>query len=108
MIGQNSTDGEAARRSSKIASYGTYTHAADGTVFINTPITADAAGDIYFGFQTFGNAPGGLTSGVARIDGNGNGTWTAASTISGDGRIVQVDETRHPRSATTAGRSTSP
>jgi hypothetical protein len=56
----------------------------DTTVFINTPITADASGTINFGFRTAPGAPLGLTSGIARVDAAGNGTWIAASAASGD------------------------
>src|SRR5262249_18352165 len=52
------------------------------TVFVNTPITVDSAGTIYFGFRTNGTlpaeAPSGLRSGIARIDANGNGSWVSA------------------------------
>jgi fibronectin type 3 domain-containing protein len=80
----------------QIAFYGTYTHTADTTVFINTPITTDAAGDIYFGFQTFGSAPNGLVSGIARIDAGGVGTWVSAATVSGDSAITQVVDNAAP------------
>jgi len=50
----------------------------NATVFIDTPITVDSAGTIYFGFRTNGTAPLGLQSGIARIDANGNGTWIPA------------------------------
>ena len=47
----------------------------NSTVFIDTPITADSAGDIFFGFRVQGTAPAPLNttqSGYARIDPNGN------------------------------------
>jgi hypothetical protein len=56
----------------------------DATVFVNTPITADANGNIYFGFRTTPGAPLGLASGIARVDAAGNGTWIAASAAAGD------------------------
>lgn len=39
----------------------------DSTVFINTPLTADAQGNIYFGYSVTGANPINLTSGVARV-----------------------------------------
>lgn len=56
----------------------------DATVFVNTPITADANGNIYFGFRTTPGAPLGLASGIARVDAAGTGTWIAASAAAGD------------------------
>ena len=43
-------------------------------VQINTPLTGDAAGNIYFGFRVTGSTPLGLKSGIARVDAQGNGT----------------------------------
>ena len=65
----------------------------NATVFIDTPITADGAGTIYFGFRTSGSAPLGLQSGIARIDANGNGSWISAVAASGG------DREHHPRPA---------
>ena len=52
-------------------------------VFINTPITADAGGNIYFGFRTAAGAPLGLTNGIARVDAAGNGIWVPAAAVGG-------------------------
>ena len=69
----------------------------NSTVFINTPITPDSAGNIYFGFRTVGTAPLGLTSGIARIDTNGNGTWVSAVAASGgDATITRVPHQAAP------------
>lgn len=55
----------------------------DTSVFISTPITADAAGNIYFGYETTASAPGGLTSGIARIAPDGSATHISADLASG-------------------------
>ena len=55
----------------------------DSTVFISTPITSDDAGNIYFGYEASAGAPGGLTSGIARIAPNGTATYTSANFASG-------------------------
>ena len=62
----------------------------NSSVFINTPITADSTGNIFFGFRVQGTAPSPLSttqSGFARIDPNGNATWVLAGTAAGDTNI---------------------
>jgi len=62
----------------------------NSTVFINTPITADSNGNIFFGFRTQGTAPAPLSttqSGFARIDPNGNATFVLAGTAANDATI---------------------
>ena len=65
----------------------------DATVFVDSPLTADAAGTIYFAFRTSGSAPLGLQSGIARIDAAGNGSWVSAVAASGG------DTEHHPGAA---------
>jgi hypothetical protein len=65
-------------------------------VFIDTPITSDSAGNVYFGFQVTGATPAGLQSGIARIAANGTGTYVAASTVSGVAGINQVVQNSAP------------
>jgi hypothetical protein len=63
----------------------------DANIFINTPITSDAAGNVFFGFNvTNPSAVGGLQSGIARIDPTGNVTTVAAATAAGDSNIQKV------------------
>ena len=54
---------------------------ANQNIKICTPVTADATGNLYFGYRVSGNPPSqlaGLRSGVARVNVNGKGTWVAA------------------------------
>jgi hypothetical protein len=57
-------------------------------VKINTPLTADAEGNLYFGFTVIGITPIGLRGGLARISPDGTGTWVTAQSISGDDPFV--------------------
>jgi hypothetical protein len=59
----------------------------DGSVFINTPLTADAQGNIFFGFQVTGTNPAGLVSGIARVAPDGTGIWVGAQAAAGDTTI---------------------
>ncbi|MFO0983360.1 MAG: hypothetical protein U1E76_16765 [Planctomycetota bacterium] len=75
--------------------YGMSSYLADITnynnrVKIDTPITADARGTIYFGFRVSGHTLANLASGIARIDSAGNGSWVSAATVSGDSNIKKV------------------
>jgi hypothetical protein len=56
-------------------------------VFINTPITADAQGNMFFGFQVTGANPAGLVSGIARVGADGAGIWVGAAAAAGDASI---------------------
>lgn len=80
-----------------LANYAAAASSFDATVFIDTPITADSAGTIYFGFRTSGSAPLGLTSGIARIDADGTGSWVSAvAAAGGDANIVRVPHQAAP------------
>jgi hypothetical protein len=59
-------------------------------VYINTPITADNQGNIYYGFYVSAPNPLGLKSGIARITPNGVGTWISAGQAAGDQTIASV------------------
>jgi len=60
------------------------------SVQINTPLTTDAAGNLFFGFLVLGSTPIGLESGLARISAKGPGTWVSAASISGDASMTEV------------------
>jgi hypothetical protein len=60
-------------------------------VKINTPITVDSKGNIFFGFVVLGPTPIGLHSGLARIASDGTGSWTSAAFASNDPNITKVD-----------------
>jgi hypothetical protein len=62
----------------------------DSRVFINTPLTADGDGNIFFGFIASGATPAGLVSGLARIAADGSGSWVAANAASNDASISKV------------------
>lgn len=84
--------------SSTTASYAFYGAAAynanpaafDASVFINTPLTADANGNVFFGFQVTGANPAGLVGGIARVAPDGTGTWVGAAAATGDPAIEKA------------------
>jgi hypothetical protein len=85
-------DQSGATRTGTYVFYGQSNYNGDPTDYNNnlkicTPITSDSAGNIYFGYQVTGYTPLGLSSGIARIDPNGNGTYVAASAATGDSAI---------------------
>ncbi|HUK83572.1 MAG TPA: hypothetical protein VLZ12_13180 [Verrucomicrobiae bacterium] len=73
-----------------LANFNANTNAYLANVMINTPITSDRYGNIFFGFQVTNATPVALTSGVARIDFNGNGTWISAAAAAVDSSITKV------------------
>ncbi len=84
----------------RIAFFGTKYYNQDPGAFntaiqICTPITSDAAGNLYFGYLSNGAAlpgyPRGIPSGLARVDsGLKAGTFVAASALAGDNGIQKV------------------
>jgi hypothetical protein len=72
-----------------IANYNSNPDAYNATVQINTPITRDSTGTLYFGFLANG-APGGLQSGLARLRLGGSGTWISAASAANDASMRKV------------------
>ena len=64
--------------------------ALDAAVFIDTPITTDTAGNIYFGFIAKAGNSASLAGGIARIGADGSGSWASAATLSGDAAMSKV------------------
>jgi hypothetical protein len=62
----------------------------DQNVLINTPISADAKGNLFFGFLVIGPTPIGLQSGLARIAPDGTASWVTVTSISNDPSITEV------------------
>lgn len=60
------------------------------SVVIDTPITSDAAGTIYFGFVVQAANAARLSSGIARIAADGTGSWVSAASAAGTSSISQV------------------
>ena len=65
----------------------------DATVYINTPLTVDDSGNVFFGFVVTGANPAGLVSGIARWAADGTGRWVGAALAAYD---VLVTNTRPP------------
>jgi hypothetical protein len=73
-----------------LANYNANAAAYNNTIFVNTPLTADSNGNIYFGFRVQGTAPAPLSttqSGFARIDSNGNGKFVLAGAAANDSLV---------------------
>ena len=56
----------------------------NSNLYINTPITADSNGNIFFGVMSTGATPTNVASSFVKIDKNGVATSLPVSTISGD------------------------
>ena len=74
--------------------YNQDTAAFNSSIQICTPITADAEGNLYFGYYSDGQAlpgyPSGIPSGLARILANGTGSFVAATALCNDQNIEKV------------------
>jgi hypothetical protein len=92
----NNPDTPGATISGQLAFYGINNYLANqaafnASVFIDTPLTADNNGNIYFGFMVTGANPLNLTGGgVARIDANGNATYVLASNMVPGGGVTRT------------------
>ncbi|HYJ98091.1 MAG TPA: hypothetical protein VEX14_08515 [Burkholderiaceae bacterium] len=63
----------------------------NASVFINTPLTSDSAGNVFFGFSVLNIAPGGPSGGgVARIAPDGTATFVQAADVTGVPTLVKT------------------
>lgn len=69
------------------AAYNANPAAFNGAVFINTPVTADAQSNVFFGFHVTAANPAGLVSGIARVSPDGMGLWVGAAAAAADPSI---------------------
>jgi Big-like domain-containing protein len=82
-----------------LANYLANAPAFNSTVFINTPLTADAGGNVFFGFRVEGTAPPPLNttqSGFARLDPDGNGTYVLAGAAAADAEVTRDSHSSAP------------
>jgi hypothetical protein len=63
---------------------------------IDTPLTTDASGNLFFGFLALGSTPLNLQSGLARVGTDGTGAWSSAATMSGDPSMTEVSISAAP------------
>jgi hypothetical protein len=63
---------------------------------IDTPLTSDASGNLFFGFLSLGATPLNLQGGLARIAADGTGTWMSAASLSGDPSVYEVSISAAP------------
>jgi hypothetical protein len=80
-----------------LSNYQANTSGFNSSVFIDTPITADSKGDIFFGFRVEGTAPLAdpvahttttSQSGYARIDPSGNGAYVLVGNAAADSSVI--------------------
>ncbi|MDB6064087.1 MAG: hypothetical protein JWR26_295 [Pedosphaera sp.] len=73
-----------------LSGYASNAAAYNSSIYLNTPLTSDANGDVFFGFRVRGTAPAPISStssGFGRIDSSGNGTYVLAGAASGDSLV---------------------
>jgi hypothetical protein len=80
-----------------LANYQADTATFDANVKINTPLTTDRYGNLFFGFVVSGSTSNpSLQSGIARIAEDGSGTWVGAGTAAADGAMKRLPHNQAP------------
>ena len=62
----------------------------DAAVMINTPLTVDPRGNVYFGFVVIAPTPLGLSNGIARVAPDGTARWVDVRTAANHPQISKV------------------
>src|SRR5205814_1308782 len=70
--------------------------ALNSTVRIDTPITIDKSGNLFFGVQVTGSNPLNLSGGIARVSASGGGTFVSASRAANDTTVAKVAQNCAP------------
>lgn len=94
------TPDAASGATARLAFYGIENYESDPATFaanvrINTPVTSDRYGNIYFGFVVTGPTTPALQSGLARIAEDGAGSWISASAAAGNPVDLSVVKVVH-------------
>jgi hypothetical protein len=72
-----------------ISNYNSNPSAYNSSIYIDSPLTVDSSGNLFFGFTETGTNPSGITQGgIARIGADGTGTYVLAGTAAGSGSNV--------------------
>jgi hypothetical protein len=84
-------DTNAPHTATRVAFFGNAAYAGNPAAFnsslrINTPLTSDSKGTVYFGYVATGSNPLGIQSGIAAVDSAGNGRYVTV--ISATGGLV--------------------
>jgi WD40 repeat protein len=75
-----------------LSAYASNAAAYNSSIYIDTPLTSDTNGNLFFGFRVQGTAPAPISStnsGFARIDSSGNGTYVLAGIAAGDSLVYR-------------------
>ncbi len=72
------------------ASYTAHASAYNGSIYIDTPLTLDNEGDVFFGFEETGSNPSGISDGgIGRVSASGAGAYvTSGAAVGGIGSPV--------------------
>jgi hypothetical protein len=80
--------------------YSSNSAAFNANVFINTPLTSDANGTIFFGFRVQTNVPAPFTTtdggGIGRVDALGNGAYVLANVAAADNQVNRLPNNSAP------------
>ena len=88
LLWTSALDAAGPHTTTRVAFYGNAAYAANPAAFnaslrINTPLTADAKGTVYFGFVAVVGNPLVIQSGIAAVDANGVGRYVSVDAASG-------------------------
>jgi len=86
---------QAKQKMRKLYFYGAKNFRKDASAYeqnvqIDTPLSTDASGNLFFGFLVLGSTPLNLEGGLARIGTDGKGIWASAASLSGDASVYEV------------------